>query len=103
MKYVNSHIVLHLTASCVEQDTGVGILLENIPTFMDMMIIFYGSEEKEWKNCYEINVNRIGKGYTLTLKVGEALRQRINLYWQAQFMYKSNGRNPLTTSGAVEL
>ena len=70
---------------------------------MDMMIIFYGSEEKEWKNSYEINVNRIGKGYTLTLQVGEALRRRINLYWQAQFMYKSNGRNPLTTSGAVEL
>ena len=46
---------------------------------MDMMIIFYGSEEKEWKNSYEINVNRIGKGYTLTLQVGEALRRRINL------------------------
>ena len=57
-----------------------------------MMIIFCGSEAKEWKNSYEINVNRIGKGYTLTLQVGEALRWRINLYWQAQFMYKSNGR-----------
>lgn len=67
------------------------------------MIIFCGSEAKEWKNSYEINVNRIGKGYTLTLQVGEALRWRINLYLQAQFMYKSNGRNPLTTSGAVEL
>lgn len=68
-----------------------------------MMIIFCGSEAKEWKNSYEINVNRIGKGYTLTLQVGEALRWRINLYLQAQFMYKSNGRNPLKTSGAVEL
>lgn len=50
-----------------KQDTGVGVLLENILTFMDMMIMFCGSEEEEWNNSYEINGDRIGKGYTLTL------------------------------------
>lgn len=36
-----------------------------------MMIIFSGSEEQEWDNGYEINGDRIAKGWTLTPQVRE--------------------------------
>ena len=48
-----------------KQNTGLHVLLENILTFMYMMI-FGGSEEQEWNNGYEINEDRIAKGWTLT-------------------------------------
>ena len=48
-----------------KQDTGLGVLLGNILTFMDMMIIFGSSEEQEWNNDCEINGDRIARGCTL--------------------------------------